>query len=73
MKIIKVTNEDLYNDMVASVELSLTGNCGDVEIEMSDGSRRLFSGEHGQYDYEENYGFQIVPAGLFNKKKELKK
>lgn len=56
--IIKVTNEDLYNETVVSVDTTgLIGLDGTISIE----NRKIgwidFTGEHGEHDYEDEYGF----------------
>lgn len=60
--IVKVTNEELYNEKVIDVDLtglscSMTGT---IEIDTEDNGRMVFTGEHGATDYEDEYGFMII-------------
>ena len=75
MKTIKITNENLYNECVidASIEQVSAGEY-DLELELTEkGMQRMFpenweersnrvniTGEFGQFDYEDELGFQIV-------------
>jgi DUF917 family protein len=57
MKTVKVTNAELFNSKVQDVDIDMHqgGNRGDVTI-----NGKTHTGEHGQFDYEEEFGFQIV-------------
>ena len=60
---IKITNEELYSEKVVYVDLDFhkCGMNGDVAIEVvGEEDERCFTGEHGSYDYEVEYGFIIV-------------
>ena len=59
---IKITNEELYNEKVVDVDLDFHkgGMNGDVTIEIEGEGERCITGEHGTYDYEDDYGFIIV-------------
>ena len=41
----------------------LTGIEGDVSIELNDGTKKLFSGQHDLNDYENDFGFTIKKLG----------
>jgi hypothetical protein len=61
---IEITNEKLFNNKVADVDLSLTFGYrdvlkGDVYIELYNGDKKTFSGEHSTDDYELDYGFTL--------------
>jgi len=60
---IKITNEEIYNEKVVDVNLDFhKGRMnGDVAIEVVGEGEKCFTGEHGPDDYEEDYGFVIVP------------
>ena len=60
---VKITNEELYNEKVVDVDLDFHkgGMNGDVAIEVVGEGEKCFTGEHGPDDYEEDYGFVIVP------------
>lgn len=60
---IKITNEELFNNKVVSVNLDFHkgGMNGDVAIEVvGEKYERCYTGEHGAHDYEEDFGFIIV-------------
>ena len=55
---VKITNEDLYNETVIQVDASgLTGLRGTLSIETEMEGWKDFTGEHGERDYEQEYGF----------------
>ena len=66
----KVTDQKKFDEKVIDVDLNLRGNGpgrgfqGDVDIEVRIddspwGDNRLFTGQHGERDYEDEYGFVI--------------
>ena len=67
----RITDQEKFDEKVIEVDLALRGNSpergyqGDVEIEVRIdddspwGDRRVFSGQHGDRDYEDEYGFVI--------------
>ena len=66
----KITDQKKFDAKVIDVDLALRGNSpergfqGDVEIEVRIddspwGDRKLWSGQHGDRDYEDEYGFVI--------------
>jgi hypothetical protein len=59
---IEITNSELYNEKVENVELDFhRGEMnGDVAIEVVGEGERVFTGEHGANDYEDEYGFIII-------------
>lgn len=59
---VEITNKELYNEKVVDVELDFHrgGVNGDVAIEVEGEGEKCFTGEHGKYDYEDEYGFIIV-------------
>lgn len=69
MKNIKITNQDLFNSKSVDVNLdSLSINTydgrfvakGNVHIQYGDKEYQCWCGEHGQYDFEEDFGFILV-------------
>jgi hypothetical protein len=66
---IKITNESLYNSNVKDVDTSML-KCndsynrfiatGNISIQTNEGWKE-FDGEHGQNDYQEEYGFILIP------------
>ena len=57
---IKVTNEDLYSETVVDVDTTdLIGLNGTIAIETTEGVKEI-TGEHGEKDYEQEYGFVLV-------------
>lgn len=60
--IVKITNKELYNDKVIDVDLTglYSGMTGTIEIETEEQGRIVFTGEHGETDYEEDFGFIIT-------------
>ena len=60
--IVKITNEELYNDKVIDVDLTglYSGMTGTIEIETEEQGRIISTGEHGETDYEDDYGFIIT-------------
>ena len=59
---IKVTNEELFNNKVVDVDIDFHKGSmhGDVAIEVVGQGERCYSGEHGKYDYEADFGFIII-------------
>jgi hypothetical protein len=64
---IKVTNRKLYDSKVVDVDVSgLTGSRGSIEITVNETSdlknedHRVFTGEHGPNDYQDEYGFILI-------------
>ena len=59
--LIQITNEDLFNETVIDVDTTgLIGLNGTIEIEtIADGFKGI-TGEHGERDYEKEYGFILV-------------
>ena len=58
---IKVTNEDLYNETVLSVDTTgLIGLNGTISIKTEKYGWMDQSGEHGEMDYEKEFGFILV-------------
>lgn len=59
---VKITNENLYNEKVVSVDLDFHRGVmkGDVSIEVVGEGERCYTGEHGANDYEEEFGFVII-------------
>lgn len=62
----KITNEKLFGEKVIDVETeSLTGSdsgafaSGTLTIETKQEGRRDFTGDHDQFDYEDEFGFII--------------
>ena len=62
MKTYKITNQELFNAKVVDVDIDFHkgSNKGDVAIDVVGEGERCFSGEHGDHDYEEEYGFVII-------------
>ena len=58
---IKITNETLFNETVVDVDTTgLIGLNGTIEIEtVSDGYKGI-TGEHGEREYEQEFGFILV-------------
>ena len=57
---IKVTNEDLFNETVVSVDTTdLIGLNGTLAIETTEGVKEI-TGEHCEKDYEREFGFVLV-------------
>ena len=57
---IKVTNEDLYNETVVSVDTTdLIGLNGTLAIETAEGVKEI-TGEFGENDYKSEFGFVLV-------------
>ena len=57
---IKVTNEDLYSETVVYVDTTdLIGLNGTIAIETTEGVKEI-TGEHGEKDYEREFGFVLV-------------
>lgn len=58
-----ITNENLYNETVVSVDLNNVKNVTDrsfyanVEIELSNGEVKEIDGEFGYNDFQEEFGF----------------
>jgi len=62
--IIKVTNEKRYNQIdvdVSGLEVSYNGTIhGTISIDPGNGEGwKDYTGEHGAYDYEEEFGFVL--------------
>ena len=58
--IINITNEDLYNETVVSVDTTgLIGLNGTISVETEKEGWKDFTGEHGEKDYEPEYGFVL--------------
>ena len=66
----RITDQEKFDEKVIDVDLNLRGLSptrgfqGDVDIEVRVddspwGDNRVFSGQHGQIDYENEYGFVI--------------
>lgn len=63
MKTIEIVNEELFNNKVVNVELDFHngGMNGDVAIELVGvKEERCYTGEHGENDYLEEFGFKII-------------
>ena len=57
---IKVTNEELFNAKVVDVDTTdLVGLNGTLAIETAEGVKEL-TGEHGEKDYESEFGLVLV-------------
>ena len=55
---IEVTNSELFNDKVIGVDTTgLIGLCGTIEIETADDGVITSTGEHGENDYQKDFGF----------------
>jgi hypothetical protein len=58
-----ITNENLYNELVVSVDLNNVKNVTDksfyanVEIELANGEVKEIDGEFGYNDYQDEFGF----------------
>ena len=58
-----ITNEQLYNELVVSVDVNNVKNVTDksfyanVQIELENGDVREIDGEFGYNDYQEEFGF----------------
>jgi hypothetical protein len=61
---IKITNSEKYQNVI---EVNFNGRNynnsfhGNIAIELSSGEVKEYDGEHGQFDFEDLYGFQIIP------------
>ena len=69
MKNIKITNQDLFTSKSVDVNLDLLNiglvnsrlvAYGTVNIQWGDKEYQSWCGEHGQYDFEEDFGFILV-------------
>ena len=69
MKNIQITNPDLFTSRNVDVDINalriglVNGRfvaIGDVNIQFDDNQAQTWSGDHGQYDYEEDFGFILV-------------
>ena len=63
-----VTDPDKFTDVEITVQTELfthfgqfMGIKGIVSIQQEDGTWKDFQGEHGVNDYEQEYGFKILP------------
>ena len=57
---IKVTNEEIFNSKVVDVDTTdLVGLNGTIAIETTEGAKEI-TGEHGEKDYEREFGFVLV-------------
>ena len=60
-----ITNENLYNELVVSVDLNNVKNVTDksfyanVEIQLENGETKEIDGEFGYNDFEEEFGFKF--------------
>jgi len=63
MKKVLVTNPELFNRLKVDVQVISWGNQYEVRIIWSvddDIYSQDWHGEHGQFDYEEEFGFQLI-------------
>ena len=69
MENIQITNPDLFTSRnvdvnINSLSIGLVNRrfvaVGDVNIQFDDNQAQTWSGDHGQYDYEEDFGFILV-------------
>ena len=69
MKNIKITNPEIFTSRNVDVNIdslslgTIQGRfvaMGDVHIQFDDNQFHTLSGEHGQYDFEEEFGFILV-------------
>jgi hypothetical protein len=69
MENIKITNPDLFTSRKVDVNIDslsiglIRGRfaaVGNVHIQFDENEFQTWSGEHGQYDYEEDFGFIFV-------------
>lgn len=58
-----ITNEELYNELVVSVDVNNVKNVTDksfyanLQIELANGEVKEIDGEFGYNDYQEEFGF----------------
>ena len=58
---IEITNSKIYNEKVIDIDTTgLCGQRGTISIETECNGWIDFTGEHGTYDYEEDFGFILV-------------
>lgn len=63
MKTIKVTNQELFSAKSVDANYYACGRNQNVSIHWVEGGSKFYQewdGEVGQYDYEDEFGFQIV-------------
>lgn len=61
MKTYTITNEAKFNATVSRVYVDVKNSGkGDVTIITKAGKEKTFDGEHGDHDYEEDFGFVLV-------------
>ena len=60
-----ITNENLYNELVVSVDLNNVKNVteklfyANIEIQLENGETKEIDGEFGYNDFEEEFGFKF--------------
>jgi len=74
MKNIKITNPDLFKSRNVDVNIDslsigiIRGRfvaVGDIHISFDNNQFQTLSGEHGQYDFEEDFGFILVADVIY--------
>ena len=66
----KVTNEAKF-DKVIDIDIDVRGNKGVISIDIEGKGWVDFYGEHGKYDFEDEFGFVLIKQSCFGLGKPL--